>query len=199
MKYTKVLAGQYDYMREVRSAQQLKERMMTSLYWPDAWTISTMERVLNMKFIMFSRDAYDAGDIDNVLLCDNGAGNNEYNIGTKCNVFEPTAYILIGKGVSLANVTPIESKGGARARNRSRSPRRNVLPDSKSVNYTLITYKTHGVLAFSELPYDIKLLVTTKCLENQICGYSAIPNLNFFNGNLEYVSMIFQMRTWMIY
>jgi predicted NAD-dependent protein-ADP-ribosyltransferase YbiA (DUF1768 family) len=186
MKYTKVLAGQYDYMREVRSAQQLKERMMTSLYWPDAWAIATMEQVLNMKFIMFSRDAYEAGDIDNVLLCDNGAGNNQTNIKTKCNVFEPTAYILIAKGVSLANVIPVETKGGAsaRARGRSRSPRRHVIPDSKSANYTLITYKTHGVLAFSELPYDIKLLVTTKCLENQICGYSAIPQFKLFQREL---------------
>ena len=76
MKYTKLLSSQYDYMREVRTAQQLKERMMTSLYWPDAWAIATMERVLNMKFVLFSRDAYEAGDIDNVLQCDNGAGGD---------------------------------------------------------------------------------------------------------------------------
>jgi predicted NAD-dependent protein-ADP-ribosyltransferase YbiA (DUF1768 family) len=189
MKYTKILAGQYDYMREVRSAQQLKERMMTSLYWPDAWAIATMEQVLNMKFVMFSRDAYEAGDIDNVLLCDNTTSEilGEMNTGTKCNIFEPTAYILIGKGVSLSNVVPVELKGGSSARgarSRSKSPRRHVLSDSKSVNYTLITYKTHGVLAFSELPYDIKLLVTTKCLENQTCGYSVIPQFKLFQREL---------------
>ena len=191
MKYTKVLSGQYDYMREVRSTQQLKERMMTSLYWPDAWAVATMEQVLNMKFIMFSRDAYESGDIDNVLLCDNGAGNHEMNIGTKCNVFEPTAYILVGKHISFAKVVPIQSKsgggsssgGGAHARSRSRSPRRHI-PDSKTTNYNLITYKTHGALAFSELPYDIKLLVTTKCLENQTCGYSAIPQFKLFQREL---------------
>jgi len=187
MKYTKVLAGQYDYMREVRSTQQLKERMMTSLYWPDAWAIATMEQVLNMKFIMFSRDAYESGDIDNVLLCDNGAGNHEMNIGTKCNVFEPTAYILVGKHVSISKAVSIHSKGGsgadARSRSRSRSPRRHI-PDSKTTNYNLITYKTHGALAFSELPYDIKLLVTTKCLENQTCGYSSIPQFKLFQREL---------------
>jgi predicted NAD-dependent protein-ADP-ribosyltransferase YbiA (DUF1768 family) len=48
----------------------------------------------------------------------------------------------------------------------------------------LITYKTHGALAFSELPYDIKLLVTTKCLENQTCGYSAIPQFKLFQREL---------------
>jgi predicted NAD-dependent protein-ADP-ribosyltransferase YbiA (DUF1768 family) len=201
MKYTKLLAGAYDYMREVRSAEQLKERMMTSIYWPDAWAVDTMERVLNMKFVMFSRDAYEAGDIDNVLLCDNGggagagAGAGDHR---KCQVFEPTAYILISRGISLTNASSAVGGGGGggkhahsrsarsrSSRSRSRSPtHRHIIPDSKSINYTLITYKTHGVLAFSELPYDIKLLVTTKCLENQTCGYSAIPQFKLFQREL---------------
>lgn len=194
MKYTKILAGAYDYMREVRSTQQLKERMMTSIYWPDAWAVDTMERVLNMKFIMFSRDAYEAGDIDNVLMCDNGGGGFEkghhhHHHQRKCQVFEPTAYILISRGISLTNASTAVGGGGggkhARTRSRSRSPtHRHIIPDSKSINYTLITYKTHGVLTFSELPYDIKLLVTTKCLENQTCGYSAIPQFKLFQREL---------------
>ena len=203
MKYTKLLSSQYDYMREVRSVQQLKERMMTSLYWPDAWAIATMERVLNMKFVIFSRDAYEAGDIDNVLLCDNGAGVDGCdNIIVTKGVFEPTAYILISKGTSsFANATGggmMEGGGGihnrgrshshSRSRSRSRSPhgrtRNHLVPDIKSTIYTLITYKTHGVLAFSELPYDIKLLITTKCLENQTCGYGAIPQFRLFQREL---------------
>ena len=192
MKYTKILAGAYDYMREVRSTEQLKERMMTSIYWPDAWAVDTMERVLNMKFVMFSRDAYEAGDIDNVLLCDNGGGGGAgAGDHRKCQVFEPTAYILISRGISLTNASAAVGGGGGgkhargRSRSRSRSPNhRHIIPDSKSINYTLITYKTHGVLAFSELPYDIKLLVTTKCLENQTCGYSAIPQFKLFQREL---------------
>jgi len=198
MKYTKLLAGAYDYMREVRSTEQLKERMMTSIYWPDAWAVDTMERVLNMKFVMFSRDAYEADDIDNVLLCDNGGGGTGGGDQRKCQVFEPTAYILISRGISLTNASSAVGGGGGggkhahsrsarsrSSRSRSRSPtHRHIIPDSKSINYTLITYKTHGVLAFSELPYDIKLLVTTKCLENQTCGYSAIPQFKLFQREL---------------
>jgi predicted NAD-dependent protein-ADP-ribosyltransferase YbiA (DUF1768 family) len=198
MKYTKLRAGAYDYMREVRSADQLKERMMTSIYWPDAWAVDTMERVLNMKFVMFSRDAYEADDIDNVLLCDNGGGGTGGSDQRKCQVFEPTAYILISRGISLTNASSAVGGGGGggkhahsrsarsrSSRSRSRSPtHRHIIPDSKSINYTLITYKTHGVLAFSELPYDIKLLVTTKCLENQTCGYSAIPQFKLFQREL---------------
>jgi predicted NAD-dependent protein-ADP-ribosyltransferase YbiA (DUF1768 family) len=190
MKYTKLLSSQYDYMREVRSTQQLKERMMTSLYWPDAWAIATMERVLNMKFVLFSRDAYDAGDIDNVLQCDNGAGNDggiDADI-RKRGVFEPTAYILVGRGTSLSSAADTATRGG---RSRSRSPRNGStssssvrMNNSKATTYNLITYKTHGVLAFSELPYDIKLLITTKCLETQSGAFCLIPQFKLFQREL---------------
>lgn len=190
MKYTKLLSSQYDYMREVRSTQQLKERMMTSLYWPDAWAIATMERVLNMKFVLFSRDAYEAGDIDNVLQCDNGAGNADDGGGgidadiRKRGVFEPTAYILVGKGTSLSSATATATGGRAR----SRSPRSGSIQSrmnvSKATTYNLITYKTHGVLAFSELPYDIKLLITTKCLETHSGAFCLIPQFKLFQREL---------------
>ena len=186
MKYTKILSSQYDYMREVRTAQQLKERMMTSLYWPDAWAIATMERVLNMKFVLFSRDAYEAGDIDNVLQCDNGAGgDNGGGVDAdirKRGVFEPTAYILVGRGTSHSSTAATTTTGG---RARSRSPRNGGgINNPKATTYNLITYKTHGVLAFSELPYDIKLLITTKCLETQSGAFCLIPQFKLFQREL---------------
>lgn len=185
LKYTKILAGQYDYMREVRSTDQLKERIMTSLYWPDPWAILTMERVLNMKFIIFSRDAYETGDIDNVLQCDNGVGKDIIDpLIRKRGIFEPTAYILIGKNstVSLSNIFT----GGSRNSKHSQSPRnkRYTTDTTKFTTYNLITYKTHGVLAFSELPYDIKLLITTKCLETQSGTFSLIPQFKLFQREL---------------
>jgi predicted NAD-dependent protein-ADP-ribosyltransferase YbiA (DUF1768 family) len=184
MKYTKLLAGQYDYMRDVRSTDQLKERIMTSLYWPDTWAIATMERVLNMKFIMFSRDAYETGDIDNVLQCENGAGIEAIDPSIrKRGVFEPTAYILIGKGSAVTMTGGGGGGGGARSP-RNRTPRNHIMSDTKLTTYNLITYKTHGVLAFSELPYDIKLLVTTKCLESQSGAFCLIPQFKLFQREL---------------
>lgn len=181
MVYTKLLAGQYEYMKEVRTTDQLKQRIMTSLYWPDSWAVSTMERILNMKFIVFSRDAYETGDIDNVLQCDNGAGKDTIDPTIhKRGVFEPTAYILIGKN-------GIISRSGTDTRNsRSQSPKHKnrYISDEKMTTYNLITYKTHGVLAFSELPYDIKLLVTTKCLETQSGVFCIIPQFKLFQREL---------------
>jgi predicted NAD-dependent protein-ADP-ribosyltransferase YbiA (DUF1768 family) len=179
MKYTKLLGGNYDYMRDVRSLDHLKQRMMTSVYWPDGWAIATLERVLNMKFILFSRDAYESGDIDHVLQCDNGVSVDESIDPTirKRGVFEPTAYILIGKTGSNAS----DAMSGGRAR----SPRkRETLLSKSAATYQLITYKTHGVLSFSELPYDIKLLVTTKCLETQSGAFCLIPQFKLFQREL---------------
>jgi predicted NAD-dependent protein-ADP-ribosyltransferase YbiA (DUF1768 family) len=212
VKYTKLLAGQYDYMKEVRSTQQLKERMMTSLYWPDAWGVATMERVLNLKFVFFSSNAYETGDIDNVLQC--GGPDTIDAAILKRGVFEPTAYILIDKGIVMTmagagrgagvRTMAMEGGGGRSPRSRSRSPRAAVATTgtttgtgttgtgtggfiSKTTNrntYKLITYKTHGVLAFSELPYDIKLLITTKCLETQAGAFCFIPQFKLFQKEL---------------
>ena len=203
MKYTKLLAGQYDYMKEVRSTQQLKERMMTSLYWPDAWGVATMERVLNLKFVFFSSNAYETGDIDNVLQC--GGPDTIDAAILKRGVFEPTAYILIDKGIVMTmagagrgvgvQTMAMEGGGGRSPRSRSRSPRAATATTgtgtggfiSKTTNrntYKLITYKTHGVLAFSELPYDIKLLITTKCLETQAGAFCFIPQFKLFQKEL---------------
>lgn len=179
MKYTKLLGGNYDYMRDVRSLDHLKQRMMTSVYWPDGWAIATLERVLNMKFILFSRDAYESGDIDHVLQCDNGVSVDESIDPAirKRGVFEPTAYILIGKTGSNAS--------GAMSGGRGRSPRKHDTQLSRAAaTYQLITYKTHGVLSFSELPYDIKLLVTTKCLETQSGAFCLIPQFKLFQREL---------------
>ena len=217
-KYTKLLAGQYDYMKEVRSTQQLKERMMTSLYWPDAWGVATMERVLNMKFVFFSSNAYETGDIDNVLQC--GGPDTIDAVILKRGVFEPTAYILIDKGIvmtmagtgrdagirTMAMEDAVVSGGSSRTRSRSRSrsprsARGSTTPTrtststststgsfiSKTTNqhkYKLITYKTHGILSFSELPYDIKLLITTKCLETQAGAFCFIPQFKLFQKEL---------------
>lgn len=178
MKYTKVLGGRYDYMRDVRSVEQLRERVMTSIYWPDGWAISTLERVLNMKFILFSRDAYESGDIDNVILCDNGVSGDESidPVIRKRGIFEPTSYILIGK---CGTPSAIMSQPNGR----SRSPRGHST-NPKTATYQLITYKTHGILSFSELPYDIKILVTTKCLETQSGAFCMIPQFKLFQREL---------------
>lgn len=169
IKYTKILSSQYDYMKEVRNTEHLKERIQTSLYWPDNWAISTLERILNMKFIFFSSTSFDAGDIENVMEC--GGVDMIDPLILKKAVFEPTAYIIIDKGT----ITPISS---------SKTHSLSAATTTNKHMYRLITYKTHGIFAFSEVPYDIKLLITTKCLESQSGSFCMIPQFKLFQKEL---------------
>ena len=167
IKYTKLLSSQYDYMKEVRNTEQLKERMQTSLYWPDTWAIATMERVLNMKFVFFSSRAYNAGDIENVIQC--GGVETIDPLILKKSLFEPTAYIMIDKGgIVLTSASASGKSSNATGKDL----------------YKLMTYKTHGVFAFSEMPYDVKLLITTKCLESQSGSFCLIPQFKLFQKEL---------------
>jgi predicted NAD-dependent protein-ADP-ribosyltransferase YbiA (DUF1768 family) len=188
IKYTKLLSSQYDYMKEVRNTEQLKQRMQTSLYWPDDWAIATLERILNMKFIFFSSVSYEAGDIENVLQC--GGPETVDPLILRKSVFEPTAYIMIDKGMNAPITSGATSVAAAAAAHSPRSGRSssavaNALKATTTKNtYKLITYKTHGVFSFSEVPYDIKLLITTKCLETQSGAFCLIPQFKLFQREL---------------
>jgi hypothetical protein len=51
-------------------------------------------------------------------------------------------------------------------------------------HYRLITYKTKGILKFSELPYDIKILITIKCIEKNGGPYYLIQDFRNFRSKL---------------
>tara|TARA_B110000037_G_scaffold9957_1_gene10839 strand:+ start:14791 stop:16785 length:1995 start_codon:yes stop_codon:yes gene_type:complete len=91
MKVSKELMHEFRFMKKVHSIEDLKKIMKTCDFWADTWAISTLERVLNIKLIIFSSEAWKSGDKNNVLLC--GQLNDPIleDIGT----FEPEYYILL--------------------------------------------------------------------------------------------------------
>ena len=62
----------------------------TCRFWAETWAISTLERILNIKLVIFSSEMYNEGDIDNVLQC--GQLNDDKL--EKAGIFNPTHYIL---------------------------------------------------------------------------------------------------------
>jgi hypothetical protein len=52
-------------------------------------------------------------------------------------------------------------------------------------HYQLITYKNKGALTFNEIPYDIKMLVLSKCLERMAGPYFIIPAFRDFLDELK--------------
>jgi len=55
-----------------------------------------------------------------------------------------------------------------------------VIADHMGMHYRLITYKGEALLTFREIPYDIKIMVTEKCMERNAGPYYLIPQFRTF-------------------
>jgi hypothetical protein len=88
---TQTIQGEYTgYMKDIDSLDKMRAYVRTSSYWADTWSISTLERVLNVKFILFSEEAYDDKALDSVLNC--GEVNLELQQRKQ---FHPDHYIIV--------------------------------------------------------------------------------------------------------
>ena len=91
MKISKSLLSDFKFMRKVNSVEDLKNTIKTCDFWADTWAISTLERILNIKLIVFSSESWNEGDNDNVLQC----GQLNDIVLEEKGIFEPEYYILL--------------------------------------------------------------------------------------------------------
>ena len=91
MKISKSLLSDFKFMRKVNSVEDLKSVIKTCDFWADTWAISTLERILNVKLTIFSSEAWNEGDNDNVLQC----GQLNDIVLEEKGIFEPEYYILL--------------------------------------------------------------------------------------------------------
>jgi predicted NAD-dependent protein-ADP-ribosyltransferase YbiA (DUF1768 family) len=78
------------YMRNIKTIDQYRDYVQTPSFWADAWAISTIERLLNIKVIIMSEMAYDDGAMHSVLNC----GEINKQIQDR-GVFNPDHYIIV--------------------------------------------------------------------------------------------------------
>ena len=52
-----------------------------------------------------------------------------------------------------------------------------IIVSRRKYGYHLVSYKNKQAFAFSEVPYDIKMLILNKCMENNAGSYQAIPDI----------------------
>jgi predicted NAD-dependent protein-ADP-ribosyltransferase YbiA (DUF1768 family) len=89
--YTKsVVEGELKMMKKVHNLTQFRALIKTCEFWGDTWAISTLERVLNIKIILFSEESFKEGDLDNVLTC----GQLNDSVLEEKGIFQPDYYIL---------------------------------------------------------------------------------------------------------
>ena len=54
---------------QIDTIEKFREFVQTSTFWADSWAITTLEELLNVKFIILSERSYIENDLHNVLLC----------------------------------------------------------------------------------------------------------------------------------
>ena len=86
----KELLEEFKFMEGIDTLEKLKEFIQTPNYWADTWAISTLEKLLNMKIIILSEEAYNSGDINAVLRC---GQLNDDDLEKQGN-FSPDYYII---------------------------------------------------------------------------------------------------------
>jgi hypothetical protein len=55
-----------------------------------------------------------------------------------------------------------------------------IMAEHTGMHYKLITYRGEALLTFREIPYDIKIMVTEKCMERNAGPYNLIPQFRTF-------------------
>ena len=78
------------YIKNIDSLDGMRAYVQTSSYWAETWAISTMERVLNVKIVIFSEEAYEDKAMDSVLNC------GELNVKLQeTKHFQPDYYVMV--------------------------------------------------------------------------------------------------------
>jgi len=77
------------HIKEIDSLEKYRAYIQTSSYWADAWSISTLENILNIKLMILNEMAFRANSLDSVFEC----GELNANIQTKGH-FTPNFYIV---------------------------------------------------------------------------------------------------------
>jgi predicted NAD-dependent protein-ADP-ribosyltransferase YbiA (DUF1768 family) len=141
-------ANEYKFMKKIQDLNAFKKKIRTCEFWGETWSLSTLERALNIKFIVLSNEAFRAGDKNNVLNC----GQLNDKILETVGVFNPEYYIIV---------------------------------DHNGYHYKLIGYKKKQIFKFGEIPYDLKVKIVDKCMENNAGIFGLIPDFKKFKEELK--------------
>ena len=90
-KVTAEILKEYKFMKGVETLEAFKSKIKKCDFWADTWAISTLERILNIKFIIMSSENYKSGDTKNILQC----GQLNDSILEQRGIFNPEFYIII--------------------------------------------------------------------------------------------------------
>ena len=82
---------EFKFMKGIDTLEKFKKKIRTCDFWAETWAISTLERILNIKFIILSSENYENGDIKNILQC----GQLNDVVLQEKGVFIPEFYVMV--------------------------------------------------------------------------------------------------------
>jgi predicted NAD-dependent protein-ADP-ribosyltransferase YbiA (DUF1768 family) len=98
---------EFNSMKDATTIYKFKDLVKTCRFWADTWAISTIERLTNIKIILFSEESYKNEDLDNVLTC----GQLNDSILESRGVFEPDHYIMVNYSGDHYKLITYKSRG----------------------------------------------------------------------------------------
>jgi predicted NAD-dependent protein-ADP-ribosyltransferase YbiA (DUF1768 family) len=98
------IRNEYAYMKQIKSTEQFKSHVQSCEFWGEKWAVSTFEKILNVKFILLSPEAYENEDKDNVIMCSDDSNMDEIE-------FKPNYYIILDTNGSLYTLIKYRNKG----------------------------------------------------------------------------------------
>lgn len=87
---TKEVMTEFKWIAKLDTFPKFVKALRTCSFWADDWATSVLERLYNIKVILLSEEAYEEGDIDNILVC--GRADDEL---MERKLFRPTEYIIL--------------------------------------------------------------------------------------------------------
>lgn len=89
-KIAKDLLKDFIFMENIETVEDYKDYIRSSRFWGDTWTLSTLERLLNIKIIVLSEESYP-DHLDDVMQC--GQINDSEVDALKR--FQPDYYVMV--------------------------------------------------------------------------------------------------------
>lgn len=90
-KVTANIVNEYKFMKGIDTLEKFQKKIRSCEFWAETWAISTLERILNVKLVIFSHEAYKNDDLSNVLQC----GQLNDTILENKGIFNPEFYIIL--------------------------------------------------------------------------------------------------------
>jgi len=148
------------YIHKIPDFKSFREHLASESCILEPWMLPILEEALQIKFIVFNEDAYMDKALHQVMNCAPAAAASTSN----------------RKG---------EKGGGSASPAIITSPEYYMLIiSSQRKPIQPVIYKKRPLLRFVELPYDIKVLITNKCMEHAGADYTTITDFIEFRRNL---------------